>query len=100
MCFHVSQDGLSITEVASTCDLDAAFDSNLDGISNDGRNCKVTASCEGVWAIENGAFACVNEFGELAIGTFSSTTSVSGLAFEGEAGVGEFCSAAWIASPD
>jgi hypothetical protein len=38
--------------------------------------------------------------GEMAIGTFNSTTSASGWAFEGEGGVGEFCSAVWTASPD
>ena len=101
VCFNVSQDRLSIIGgELSGCDAQAAFDSNLDGISNEGRNCKVTASCEGVWPIVDGKFSCVNKLGELAVGTFSSTTSASGLAFEGEGGVGEFCTAAWSATPE
>jgi len=101
VCFTVSPDGTSlIGGNLSDCDAQATFDSNLDGISNEGRNCKVTASCEGTPPIEDGKFTCVNELGEMAIGTFDSPTSASGWAFEGEGGVGEFCSAPWTASPN
>lgn len=100
MCFTVSLDGMSITEVASTCDADATFDSNLDGINNDRDDCGVEADCEGVWDIVDGAFHCVSEIGTLTIGTFASNTSASGLAFEGEGGIGDFCTAAWSASPE
>ena len=58
------------------------------------------ADCEGVWAIENGAFSCVSELSTLVIGTFTSNTSASGLAFEGEGGIGDFCAAVWDATPD
>lgn len=101
VCFMVSEDGGSIIGGnLSECDAQAAFDSNLEGISDELRECNVTASCEGVWPIVDGTFTCVNELGEMAIGTFDSTTSANGLAFEGEGGVGEFCSATWSASPD
>jgi hypothetical protein len=100
VCFNVSSDGTSIMGGnLSDCDAQNAFDSNLDGISNELRDCKVTASCEGVWPIVNGEFRCLNELGELAIGTFTSPTSASGRAFEGEAGVGDFCTSVWTASP-
>jgi len=101
VCFMVNSDGTSIIGGnLSECNVQSAFDSNLDGISNELRNCKVTASCEGVWPIVDGKFTCLNEAGELAVGTFTSTTSASGSAFEGEGGVGEFCSAKWTATPD
>jgi hypothetical protein len=61
VCFTVSQDGTSIIGGnLSTCDAQSAFDSNLDGITNEQRNCKVVAKCEGVWPIEDGKFTCVN----------------------------------------
>jgi hypothetical protein len=101
VCFTVSEDGQSIVGGnLSECDLQTAFDSNLDGLSNELDNCKVTASCEGVWPIVDGKFTCLNEIGELAIGSFNSTTSASGSAFEGEGGRGEFCTAPWSATPD
>jgi hypothetical protein len=101
VCFNVSEDGTQIIGGnLSTCDAQAAFDSNLDGVSNELDNCKVTASCEGVWPIVDGQFACLNEIGELAVGSFNSNTSASGSAFEGEGGRGEFCSAIWSATPD
>jgi hypothetical protein len=101
VCFTVSEDGTQIIGGnLSTCDLQTAFDSNLDGISNELKNCKVTASCEGVWPIVDGKFACLNELGALAVGSFNSNTSASGSAFEGEGGRGEFCSAPWSATPD
>ena len=101
VCFNVSSDGTTIIGgELSSCDQQSAFDGNLDGISNDGRNCKATPSCEGVWPIIDGTFTCVNEFGEMAIGTFDSNTSASGWGFEGEGGRGEFCAGNWTASPD
>jgi hypothetical protein len=101
VCFMVSADGTEIFGGnLSECSTQAAFDSNLDGITNEARNCKVVAKCEGVWPIVDGKFTCLNELGELAIGTFTSTTSASGWAFEGEGGVGEFCTAKWTATPD
>lgn len=101
VCFMVSEDGGSIIGGnLSECSAQAAFDSNLDGVSNELRDCKVVAKCEGVWPIVDGKFTCVNELGELAIGTFDSATSASGWAFEGEGGRGEYCSASWTASPD
>jgi hypothetical protein len=101
VCFMVSEDGTSIIGGnLSDCDAQAAFDSNLDGISNELNECKVTTSCEGVWPIVDGKFTCLNELGELAFGTFTSNTSASGSAFEGEGGKGEFCSAKWTATPD
>ena len=81
VCFMVSEDGSSIVGGnLSECDAQAAFDSNLDGITNEGRDCKITASCEGVWPILDGKFTCLNEVGELAVGTFNSTTTASGWA--------------------
>jgi hypothetical protein len=57
VCYHVAADGTSIIGGGlSDCDAQAAFDSNLDGLSNDGRSCKTTASCEGVWPIVDGRF--------------------------------------------
>ena len=101
VCFMVSSEGTHIIGGnLSECDAQAAFDSNLDGISNEGNNCKVTTQCEGVWPIVEGSFVCANSQGELAHGTFTSKTSAAGSAFEPEGGVGEFCSAAWTASPD
>jgi hypothetical protein len=101
VCFMVSEDGQSIVGGnLSECDAQAAFDSNLDGLSNELDNCKVTAQCEGVWPIIDGKFTCLNELGQLAIGSFNSTTSASGTAFEGEGGRGDFCTAPWSATPD
>ena len=101
VCFMVNSEGTHIIGGnLSECDAQAAFDSNLDGISNEGNNCKVTTQCEGKWLIVEGSFACLNSQGELAHGTFTSNTSAVGSAFEPEGGVGEFCSAAWTASPD
>lgn len=100
VCFNVAADGLSITEIGSTCDQGNAFDSNLNGLNNDLNECDVEADCEGVWKIEDGTFSCVTELGTLVVGTFESSTSASGLAFEGESGVGDFCSAGWSASPN
>lgn len=82
VCFMVSQDGTQIIGGnLSECNAQTAFNSNLDGVSNEGRDCKVTASCEGVWPIVDGKFTCLNELGELAIGTFNSNNSASGSAF-------------------
>jgi hypothetical protein len=101
VCFTVGEDGMSIVGGnLSTCDAQAAFDSNLDGLNNDLEECGVEADCEGVWNIVDGAFSCVSELGTLAIGTFSSTTSASGSAYEGEGGRGDFCAATWSATPD
>ena len=36
----------------------------------------------------------------VAIGTFDSNNSASGFAFEGEGGLGEFCTSIWTASPE
>ena len=99
ICFNVSADGMSIVGGASGCSLQTALDANLDGLSNEGDNCKVTTSCELTWPIVNGQFSCVNSVGEMAIGTFTSNTSAAGFAFEPEGGVGEFCTAVWDASP-
>jgi hypothetical protein len=101
VCFTVSEDGTQIIGGnLSECDAQAAFDSNIDGITNELNECKVTTSCEGVWPIIDGKFTCLNEIGELAVGSFDSNTSASGWAFEGEGGRGEFCSATWSATPD
>jgi PKD repeat protein len=99
VCFNVADDGKTITEVGSGCDLGFAFDSSLPGINNEGDACDVEADCEGAWTIQGGTFSCVSEFGTLAIGNFNSFTSASGLTFEGESGQGEYCSASWTASP-
>jgi hypothetical protein len=101
VCFMVNSAGTHIIGGnLSECDVQAAFDSNLDGLSNDGRGCKVTAQCEGTWPIVDGKFTCASDLGQLAFGTFTSNTSASGWAFEGEGGIGEFCSAIWSATPD
>jgi hypothetical protein len=101
VCFMVNADGQSIVGGnLSECDAQAAFDSNLDGLSNELDDCKVTAQCEGVWPIIDGKFTCLNELGQLATGSFNSNTSASGTAFEGEGGRGDFCTAPWSATPD
>ena len=101
VCFMVNSEGTHIIGGnLSECDAQAAFDSNLDGVSNELNDCKVTAQCEGKWPIVDGKFECLNELGQLAFGTFTSNTSASGSAFEGEGGRGEFCSAKWTATPD
>jgi hypothetical protein len=101
VCFNVSEDGTQIIGGnLSNCDAQSAFDSNIDGVTNELKDCKVTASCEGVWPIIDGKFTCLNEIGELAVGSFDSNNSASGWAFEGEGGRGEFCSAPWAATPD
>jgi hypothetical protein len=101
VCFMVSPDGTEIIGGnLSECTAQAAFDSNLEGISNEGRECNVTTSCEGIYQIVDGKFHCINEHGELAFGMFTSNTSASGSAVEGEGGRGEFCTASWSATPD
>ena len=101
VCFHVSADGNSlIGGETSGCSAQSAFDSNLDGITNEFKDCKASPGCEGIWFIRDGEFFCANEGGELAIVTFNSDNSASGWAFEGEGGVGEFCSAPWTATPE
>jgi hypothetical protein len=101
VCLMVNPEGTHVVGGdLSECDAQAAFDSNLEGISNELKECNVTTSCEGPWPIVNGEFICLNTRGELAYGTFTSNTSVSGSAFEPEGGVGEFCSATWSATPD
>jgi hypothetical protein len=101
VCFNVGPDGLTLTELGSTCDGNAAFDSRIDnGISEGGIGCSVTAECDGVWPIVDGKFACTGELGTLAIGTFGSATSASGLAIEPETGAGDYCTAVWSATPE
>lgn len=101
VCFMVSEDGTEIFGGdLSTCNAQSAFDSNLDGISNEGRECTVNVGCEGVWPIVDGKFTCFNDAGQLATGEFTSATSARGTTYEGEGGKGEFCSADWTASPD
>jgi hypothetical protein len=80
--------------------LDQTRVSNLEGFSNEMNECNVTISCKGVWPIEDGKFACMNEHGEMAISSFNSNTSAVGAAFEGEGGSGEFCIAPWSATPN
>ena len=100
VCFMVSNDGKSIVGGnLSECDAQNAFDSNLEGITNGLDECNVNAGCEGVWPIVNGKFECTNNKGELATGTFNSTTGASGFAYEDAAGEGEYCTATWTASP-
>ena len=82
VCFNVSADGRSLTEAGSQCDGNAAFDSNLNGLNDDGGNCGAEAECDGIWQIEGGKFACTGELGTLVIGTFGSSTSAAGLAYE------------------
>jgi hypothetical protein len=102
VCFTVSADGKNIVGgEGSSCDAQTAFDSDLEGITNqEGRECNVNVSCEGVWPIVDGTFTCVNELGEMAIGTFNSATSAAGFAFEDDGGQLEYCRASWTASPD
>ena len=101
VCFMVSADGTQIIGGnLSECDAQLAFDSNLEGISNALDECNVNAGCEGVWPIVDGKFSCANNQGELATGTFNSTTGASGYAYEDAAGEGEYCTATWTASPD
>ena len=101
MCFMVSPDGKEIVGGnASACQAQAAFDSDLEGISNEANECNVTTTCEGIYKITNGGFTCANSRGELAFGTFTSNNSATGSAFEPEGGVGEYCVSVWSASPD
>ena len=102
VCFMVSEDGKNIFGGnLSECDLQTAFDSNLDGQTNEFEDCKVTASCEGIYPIdEYGNFTCFNELGELATGRIYPNGTAEGWAFEGEGGKGEYCAAYWSATPD
>jgi hypothetical protein len=102
VCFYVSSDGKSITEIDSSCDADKAFDSRLDGIATDLDPCDVEVNCKGLWPIKGGSFSCVSETGSLASGSFNSFNSASGIALEGntEFGVASVCSADWTATPD
>ena len=102
VCFMVSEDGTRIFGGnLSACDAQAAFDSNLDGQTNEFNDCKVTASCEGFYPIdEYGNFTCFNELGELATGRIYPNGTAEGWAFEGEGGKGEWCAAYWSATPD
>lgn len=102
VCFNVAADGLSLTEVGSTCDQGAAFDSNLDNGKENGLggDCGVEADCEGVWKITAGSFHCAADLGTLVVGQFDSFTSASGKAFEGEGGKSDYCVANWSATPD
>lgn len=103
VCFMVSPDGKSIVGgEGSGCDAQAAFDSNLEGFTNqgEGEECNVNASCEGVWPIVDGTFTCLNDLGEIATGTIHSATSASGFAIDNDTGQLEFCRASWTASPN
>jgi len=100
VCFNVSADGLRVTDIGSTCDQGHAFDSNLDGISNNIEDCGVEASCEHDWEIKDGTFNCVSELGTLAIGKFNPNGTASGWAWEGQAGDNDVCAAPWTATPD
>lgn len=101
VCFMVSPDGNEIVGGnASDCQAQAAFDADLEGISNEINECNVTTTCEGIYPIVNGEFTCANSRGELAFGKFTSNTSATGSAFEPEGGVGEYCSATWSATPN
>jgi hypothetical protein len=100
VCFNVADDGLSIISVGSTCDQDRAFESNLQGLNNDGKDCGVEAYCPGFWIIKNGTFNCTSTQGTLASGTFSSNSSATGFAVEGEGGFNDVCTALWTATPD
>lgn len=101
VCFMVSNDGTRIEGGnLSECGVQAAFDSELDGTTNEFDDCKVTASCEGVWPIVAGKFSCANKSGELVTGKFNSSTSAEGTTHEKEGGNNNICTAYWSASPD
>ena len=100
VCFNVSLDGKTLTEVGSECDGGQSFDSNVDGRTPAGESCNATAECEDTWAIVNGAFGCGSDTGdERVVGAFISTTEAAGLAQESEA-FDSVCTGPWLATPD
>lgn len=100
VCFMVSSDGTRIEGGnLSECGVQAAFDSELDGTTNEFDDCKVTTACEGVWPIVAGKFSCMNLTGELAVGHFTSSTSAEGTTHEKEGGNNNICTGHWTANP-
>jgi hypothetical protein len=99
VCFFVGPAGNIITDVGTTCDLNLAFDSNLNGLSTEGGLCEAEVECEGTWAIVEGSFYCESS-NEIAVGSFISATEASGLAQESEGAFDESCVAPWVATPD
>jgi hypothetical protein len=101
VCFNVSLDGKSITNLGSTCNNGLAFDSrDLDGLGSNG-TCDVSLECNGVFAIVEGQFACWTDKGNaVTVGSFTGEREAFGVASEKETGVDDVCIAPWTAEPD
>ena len=100
VCFNVSENGLALTGLGSECALGAAFDAHLDGVDDEGDSCNVDVECEVGTIDADGNLACLGNGGSLAVGTFETSTSAIGLAYEPEEGVNGFCTGVWTATPD
>jgi hypothetical protein len=99
-CFNVADDGLSLTESGSTCALNSAFISEIDGETAAGENCSVDIDCEGTITIVDGNFSCYSEIGNITMqGTFLSNTEATGTIMESEA-FDSVCTGVWTATPD
>ncbi len=99
-CFNVADDGLSLTESGSTCDLNSAFISEIDGETAAGESCSVDIDCEGTITIVDGNFSCYSEVGNITMqGTFLSNTEATGTIMESEA-FDSVCTGVWTATPD
>ena len=97
VCFNVSADGRTLTSQGSFCDSNRSFDADIDSVTEGGNPCDAEVECQGVIAIVDGSFSCTDS-GAIAVGTFTSPTTASGVAQESESsGV---CTANWTATPD
>lgn len=100
VCFHVSSDGETISEVGTTCGGKKAFDSDVPGETPVGEDCDANAECHGVWPIVDGTFTCYLEASnQKVVGSFSSGTMASGTSQESEA-FDSVCTGSWSATPD
>jgi hypothetical protein len=97
VCIFVGSGGNTITSVGSTCNQGLAFDSQLDGLSNDIDQCRAEIQCAGTFSITANQFTCYSDdYDKVVIGTFAGNDA-AGLGSEAEAGNDDFCLVAWTA---
>ncbi|MGI9320540.1 MAG: hypothetical protein ACR2O5_03945 [Thiogranum sp.] len=86
-------------EVDSTCDNGTAWDGTLDGITDEGNRCLLSAACEGNWPITDGKWSCSEGGRVLVTGVFTSVTTVAGRVLVSDI-IPDLCLADWAATPD
>lgn len=100
VCFNVSSDGKSITEVNSECPGNNALDVDASGETPAGENCTAKIKCHGTFPIVNGLVSCFSEAdNESSTIAFSSGTQATGTSQESEA-FDSVCTASWSATPE